>query len=456
MDLTFQPAKCFLLLAVTLLGVLVFRIPLKNEFERQFLYFGALGVFVWSGIGGTLQMVGWKYMALFTIFFLTIFGFFTLTMVMLNKFIKPIRFFEGEALVSERLWQVFLGLFLVFSLFPLVYPEFQLTRLFRPPSPDLVQKIDENLKETGDSTPEILYYYMSVLLFPFFLFSLSSLGRRWWLVVPAVIFYYYVRYCVDEYLPRHEIGLVLILLFLYLWNQKIFPRHYLAASCMFALPALLLFFNMYTKLRQGAGIELGLNFFGVLESVFTLFYQETFYPILVHDLMESQHANEILRYLKWIVSLPIPQSLTESWDYLKINHEFTELLTGKVYGQTTTHIYLPGLFGEGLFIYGSNLFWVHSCSVGILTALICFLMKSDRRLFFLMTFFQLQVLLLARGGISLILILVVNYFLLFWPFLFLLIRRSRAAERSLAHAGPMGPPPLHGPPPGVVGPVRES
>ena len=431
MDLTFQPTKFLVLLAVTGIGLLLFRIPLKNDYERQFLYFGVLGVFVWSGIGGTLQMVSWKYMALFSIFFLTLFGSFTITLISLKKFLKPVQFFEEEALVSDRLWQVFLGLFLLFSLFPLVYPEFQLTRLLNPPSPDLAQKIDESLKETGDSTPEVLYYYMSVLLFPFFLFSLSSLGRRWWLVIPAVAFFYYVRYCVDEYLPRHEIGLMLILLFLYLWNQKIFPRHYLAASCMFALPVLLFFFNTYTKLRQGAGLEIGFNIYGVLESVFTLFYQETFYPILVSDLMESHHGNEILRYLKWIVSLPIPQNLTESWDYLKINHEFTELLTGKVYGQTTTHVYLPGLFGEGIFIYGTKMFWLHSCSVGMLVALLCYLMKTDRRLFFVLTFFQLQLLIMARGGIGKLLILIVNYFLLFWPFLFILISRSLNANRMM-------------------------
>ena len=407
MDLTFQPSKLLVLIAVTGIGLLLFRIPLKNDYERQFLYFGVIGVFVWSGIGGTLQMVSWKYMALFSVFFLTLFGCFTLTLLGLNKFVKPVYFFDGEALVGDRLWQIFLILFLLFSLFPLVYPEFHLSRLFRPPSPDLAHNIDENLKETGDTTPEVLCYYISVLLFPFFLFSLASLGRRLYLLIPCFAFYYYVRYCVDQYLPRHEIGLMLILLFLYLWNQRVFPRHYLATVSIFALPVLLLFFNTYTKLRQGAGLEVGFNIYGVLESVFTLFYQETFYPILVNDLMESHHGNEILRYLKWIVSLPIPQNLTESWDYLKINHEFTELLTGKVYGQTTTHVYLPGLFGEGIFIFGTKMFWLHSCSVGMLMALLCHLMKTDRRLFFVLTFFQLQLLIMARGGIGKLLILII-------------------------------------------------
>ena len=113
-------------------------------------------------------------------------------------------------------------------------------------------------------------------MFPFFLFSLAFLGRRWWLVILSVFFYYYIRYCVDEYLPRHEIGLMLVLLLLYFWNMRIFPRHFLAVACLFALPILLFFFNVYTKLRQGGGMEIELNLYGLIESVYVLFYQETF------------------------------------------------------------------------------------------------------------------------------------------------------------------------------------
>jgi hypothetical protein len=49
-----------------------------------------------------------------------------------------------------------------------------------------------------------------------------------------------------------------------------------------------------------------------------------------------------------------------------------------------------------------------------------------------MTFFQLQLLIMARGGIGKLLILIVNYFLLFWPFLFFIIRRSGIANRNHA------------------------
>jgi hypothetical protein len=41
--------------------------------------------------------------------------------------------------------------------------------------------------------------------------------------------------------------------------MRIFPRHFLAVVCLFALPILLFFFNVYTKLRQGEGMEIGIN-----------------------------------------------------------------------------------------------------------------------------------------------------------------------------------------------------
>ena len=435
MESDFLFSKFMVLTGVVVGSVFVCRFFLKNEFERQFLYFGALGVYVWSGIGGSLRIVDWKYLVLFFVFFVFLFGTFTFTVYLLNKLAKPVCFFEGEALLSERFWNGFTIFFLLFSLFPLVYPEFQLFRLLKPPSPDIVQMVEDRFRESGDSLPEILFYYASVLMFPFFLFSLAFLGRRWWLVILSVFFYYYIRYCVDEYLPRHEIGLMLILLLLYFWNMRIFPRHFLAVACLFALPLLLFFFNVYTKLRQGVGMEIGLNLYGLIESVYVLFYQETFYPIFVDELINTSRTNEIFRYIKWIVSLPIPQNLTEGWDYLQINYEFTEFATKRHYGHTITQVFLPSIFGEGIFIFGNKLFWIHAIVIGLLVGSLCFVLKSDPRLFFLMTFFQLQLLIMARGGIGKLLILIVNYFLLFWPFLFVLIHRSRIAGRNHAFPG---------------------
>ena len=440
MESDFVFSKFMVLTGVVVGSVFVFRFFLKNEFERQFLYFGALGVYVWSGIGGSLRIVDWKYLVLFFVFFVLLFGTFTFTVYLLNKLVKPVRFFEGEALLSERFWNGFTIFFLLFSLFPLVYPEFHLLRLLRPPSPDIVQMVEDRFRESGDSLPEILFYYASVLMFPFFLFSLAFLGRRWWLVILCVFFYYYTRYCVDEYLPRHEIGLMLILLLLYFWNMRIFPRHFLAVVCLFALPILLFFFNVYTKLRQGVGMEIGLNLYGLIESVYVLFYQETFYPIFVDELINTSRTDEIFRYIKWIVSLPIPQNLTESWDYLQINYEFTEFATKRHYGHSITQVFLPSIFGEAIFIFGNKLFWIHAMVIGLLVGSLCFVLKSDPRLFFLMTFFQLQLLIMARGGIGKLLILIVNYFLLFWPFLFVLIRRSRTAARNFSFTGQLGYP----------------
>jgi hypothetical protein len=37
-----------------------------------------------------------------------------------------------------------------------------------------------------------------------------------------------------------------------------------------------------------------------------------------------------------------------------------------------------------------------------------------------MTYFQLQAIILARGGASMFLILIINYMILFWPFLIFL------------------------------------
>jgi len=430
MDYHYLLSKFILLLLVSLSCVYLCTLFLKNPLERQFLYLMSLGVFVWSGIGGTIQIVEWQYLSMFCGFFILLTGSFTLSLRLLNKHWKLNGFNQEDWALNEKFWQGFVVFFLLFSLFPLVYPEFKLMRLINPPPPDLMRVVENRLKDTGDTLPEVLFYYASVLIFPFFLFSLSSLGRRWALVIFALIFYYYTKYCVSAYLPRHEMGMLLIIIFLYLWNWRIIPRQLIILFSLAGLPLLIFFFNVYNSIRMGAEVNMAFGATGIIVSLIELFYQETFYPILVNDLLRSEHSQEIARYLKWIVSLPIPSTWTSNWDYLRINHEFTEFVTGGIFGQTVLTVLLPGILGEAIYIFGKSLWWIHAISVGMVVALVCYVMRMDRRLFFVMTYYQLQAMILGRGGAAMFFILIINYMLLFWPFLIFLYIRSRHSKRS--------------------------
>ena len=434
----FQIAKLFIVIAVFVLGVVGANFFLKRDFEKQFWYFLSIGLLVWSGIGGTRGIVNWDYLWIFAFFYLIFGAIFCASVRLLGHYFKPVPFNDADPMLNTKFWGGFVIFYLVYTLFPLTYPEMKLVLLVRPPAPDLAMAVEERFIETGKTFVEVLYYYSALLLFPFFLFSMHALGKRWWLVAFVIGFHYYTKYCINAYISRHEIGMALLLFFLYLWNMRIFPRQILLVVCAGILPPLLFFFNIYTSVRLMGGVDLSLNIMGIIESVITLFYEETFYPLLVNDLMSAAYKIDPSRYFLWILSLPIPQKFTAGWDYMRINREFTELMLGGVYGENIFTIILPGLVGEAIFIYGKNFWWIHTVLQACLMALICFLLQSDRRLFFLMTYFQLQALLLARGGGSMFIILVINYMILFWPFLFFLFFRNwrMAASHPMPAPGP--------------------
>ena len=429
----YQLSKLLIITAFVLVTVLGLRQLLKNPLERQYLYFMSIGVYVWSGMGGTIGIVGWEYLWMFCGFFVILTGSFTLALLAMNRYLTLGQFDGNNWLLNNRIWQLVIVGYLIFSLFPLVYPEMKLMRLIRPPAPDLVTNVENRFQDTGSSLPEILYYYLSVMTFPFFLFSLASLGKRWYLLIPVLLLYNYIKYCSTAYMSRHEMGMILLMIFLYLWNWKIVPRQVIMIGAATVLPALIVFFNIYTSIRLGAGVEASFGLASVISSLIELFYAETFYPILVYDLLLSDHSQEILRYLTWVISLPIPSQVTADWDILKINYEYTEFITGGVYGETVMSVILPGLLGESLYIFGDLLWWVHAVTVGSLFAFLCYILRADFRLFFVMTYFQMQAILLARGGASMFLILIINYMILFWPFLILLFwtsRRARAVQQE--------------------------
>jgi hypothetical protein len=434
MDDIFLLDRFLAIVGMSLACVVLGTFMLKEQTPRQFLYFMTAGVFIWSGIGGSAESVAKEYVWIYCGFVFLLTGSFTLSSILLSKGLKLPEFDQNTVFLNQKFWQVFVVLYLLFILFPLVYPEFKLFRLIKPPPPDLHAAVENRFKLEGDTMLEVLFYYANVLIFPFFLFSLHALGLRWWWLFIALAFQFYAKYCVNAYLSRHEMALLLLMVYLYFWYRKIIPRQVMVLGSLAALPMLMFFFHSYAMIRLGGGFDLEFGILGVIESSLGLFYEETYYPKLVSEMMEGDRPQEIFRYLTWIVSLPIPSKFTANWDIMKIGYEYTEYMTGGILGETIFTIILPGLLGESIFIYGKAMWWIHAVTVGFIVALICHVTRADKRLFFVMTYFQLHILLIGRGGVAMFLILIINYMLLFWPFLLLLFYKGKQVQ----HQGPYG------------------
>lgn len=409
-------------------GLYVFQKSLTSRHQRQFLYFFVAGLTLWSGIGSAWGIVVDLYLWMFIGFFF-LFGItFVLSSRVLNNISPSIEFSRDNFAFNPTFWKCFIIFYLILSTFPLIYPEFKIGKLLRPPAPDIMTMVEERLGGKSYTALERLVYYCKVLFFPFFLFALHALGRKLWLVGLTIFLYFYTDYCNTEYISRHEVGLLFLLLFQYAWHFQIIPKSVLVIASLLALPPFIIFLNIYVHLRLGAGMPAAFDISGLVSSLVTLFYQETAYPIRISDMITSNYIQEdISRYFLWIISLPIPQQLTVDWDFMNVGHEFTEYALGGVYGQTVTHIILPGLVGESIFIYGTTLWWIHPLTIALILSVICHFLRRDSSLFFVMCYFQLKAFLVGRAGFGIFLILSVNYMLIFWAFLAFLIYKSKGA-----------------------------
>jgi hypothetical protein len=138
-------------------------------------------------------------------------------------------------------------------------------------------------------------------------------------------------------------------------------RKLIVISFAIFLPTLIIFMVNYTQIRIGGTASVN-NTFVALEQ---LIFSESQYPLWFSTIYnEPFDINNLITYLKWLFSLPVPGFL--KGDTGLRGDELAGLLLGIDSGQRGFYIVLPGLVGESVYYFGKHLFWIHSLLVGLL------------------------------------------------------------------------------------------
>jgi len=181
------------------------------------------------------------------------------------------------------------------------------------------------------------------------------------------------------------------------------------------------------------------------ESIQKLIHVETGFPLhysyCEEYAVDAEQAENFsaTRYLKWIATLPIPKFTSSSADAVNINYRFSELRTGNLYGTRYFYVLLPSLLGEGILLYGSWFYWIHGLFIGWMVALVIRFLSSVRSLRYWAVYIALSIVLMARGGSQGAISVIINYSLIVWVFLAVVLTRdcvkpvlSPALKRLLA------------------------
>lgn len=395
----------------------------KELKARLFFLFFAVMYLVYSGIGGTFEGVSPEYIWYYFAFTLCINAgiYIALSKIRNNRKTFSKSWYHFFNYFLEHYSKKIIIAYLILCLVPLVYPEFKLLNIIKPPAPDAIAMLANRFggEENASSVIVNCLSYIKSLLYPFYLFSLYKYGVHTFKLVLFVALPFYFEYCANAYLGRGSMleCILYIVAFTYFCRPKL-AKPMLVSVC-FAFPALIIFFVQYSMARIGAvasNISAG-------DAFMLLLGEESSYPQHFSHILEID-GKYISEYLLWLFTIPLPGFFRGGVD-VHFAALFSEDMLGMVRSQSGFYILLPGVVGESVYLLGKYLFWLNGLLYG-------FIMGASYRL--MTRYPQTLGLLIAAavdfgyttnraglfGGIPFILKLCVYFFIIIW-----LMKRQR-------------------------------
>lgn len=383
----------------------------RTPIQKMYIIFLSIAIIVYSGIGLSYNDFGRGYTIKFFIFYLFIF--LTIAFIFNLKLTK--KSIIVKKYLSNRLLLFFvIGFYFVYFV-RLVYPEFQLLNLIKPPIPTIQDIFNRMSAQRSAPLLEVIRL-VSIISFPFFMIFLQRkmFQGKWKLVISLIVIWIYLEYVSLGYISRYEIMLYIFFIFLIFVNRD--KKYYSInkRNIMFMgiiLLSLSPFLLAYELFRLGV-INTDIN---IVDSITNLIFKETDYARYYEASANMHQSNLWAKYFYWIATLPIPSAIAGPLkdNLFLINKYFTETYTGIYYGDIGYSVILPSIFGESLILYGKHFFWIHGIFLGMFFGLVCRMFEKNKELSLLNVYFAVQLIAIGRGGTSGIIGSIVNHMIFY-------------------------------------------
>jgi len=384
----------------------------KSEIEKLYILFLSVTIVIYSGLGICYEQIGNIYLFKFLIFYtctiLSTALVFRVKSIPNNILIKGN--FNISNIVSFPTLNVLVFSFFLVYIVRLIYPNFQLWKIFNPPTLD-ISNIFNRMDEQRSLPILELVRLINIFSFPFFMIYLQRKKNilKWKSVILFILLWIYLEFISLGYISRYELVLYFLFIFIIIINRNktfytINKTHMILLVIIFVI--LMPFFLSYESLRTGNSAA-SMNF---VDSSMTLIFKETGYA-KYYESASNMHQNGLwARYLFWMITLPIPNIFAgpiKKTQFL-VNRDFSEYYRGVSYGTQGYSVILPSIFGEALILYGVKYYWIHGIFIGIFIGLVCKNIEKNPELRLLNLYFAIRVLAMGRGGTTGIIGMIIN------------------------------------------------
>ncbi len=414
-------------------GIFFFFLYYLRHFDaRVFLAAFTFFYYFYNGVGLAYEEISIQLRIYYVLFYIVFCASFTLVFrvrsTMLTKAGDKVRNLRVK---SFGLAKVLALVYVATVLLPLVYPSNVISRLIHPPVPDLLGNLND-FQPAKDSSQMLMkiIFYAQTLCFPFFIFHFDLIKRKrkilFFLLIGNLL--NYVGYVQTAYISRSDIlsYIQIALLVFFLVRQRIRFKHVAAISVPIIM--VILIFSAYQDIRLGndAG-DSG----GVTKVLTKAFETEIGFPKdVMQKIIDKKMTTDLPNYFLWLATLPIPKILMPNLIHFELNKDISQVLLGIPPDDQYFFILLPGVLGEGIYIYGIYFFFLHALFCGILFGCLMRVFKYIKQYPFLLAYLMvLMSYYTCRGGIVSSLPVMVNGNLLFILYVLFLQRVTFKKEQ---------------------------
>lgn len=357
------------------------------------LLFAYVFICIYCGCGISLESCNPSYAFFY-------FAYITIMSCLFRIWIKESKMEKNEYFISSFLQKYgthIIACYTFLNFIGLIYPEFKLTNLVSPPMPDVNTWLNSVYDEKEHSMLETLRYLCSNTLMPFYYFSLYKYNSDKIKVAGILFFNLYISYCIEGNIGRSSVLVALLIIFLAtLRDMPAKKRLTILLRVGIVAPIFLVAFYYYSLIRVGHDVDTTI---GISDIVLMLFSQEINYPLWFDDYINGHSYSSLYKYIEWFTLLPFPGFLKGDLGNYRLNAEFTYLVTGMIPGTTGFSIKLPGLVGEGLYVFGPLFFFLHATLYSFIYSKVVIFLSSNKMLSYLAFYYAILMSFdVARGG----------------------------------------------------------
>lgn len=395
-NLSFIWIRFLIVFSVTALSFLWLK-RRSSRLEQLYYIFFIVFVFVYSGVGSGWADTPSEYLFKYCVYIFVLGFVCQITIGKDRCNLEPSTSEKKKRLLIMRLISNYgRAIILVYILIPLLSLVLagKVENLISPPSLNLQDALDAGNNGGSKGMVDSILYYVHQLILPFYLLSLYKYKDDILKLSVALIAPLYITFASSGYISRSGTLPFLIIIFLAFYIKYPRYRKKMMIGTMALLPAFLFALSWFTFVRLGKEINISYS-----DAISLLAYQETSYPEHYVEIQKWPFDGHLLyTYLDWFIKLPLPGFLKST----NLDYAFNAIFTEKLTGATRTDMYfsisLPGLVGEGVFLFGKSFYWIHAIIVGWVISMAYRLVHHKQELFLVLYMCVYASVGFARGG----------------------------------------------------------